>query len=166
MLGGCHLNCYIGVPITSNTSFNAMVGLITANGLQILELYLSRKFKVGNSSSLELTWVSSHSQKTIKSSYVASPSRTVSVTMNLILVQEMMHMKPQLGMITPSYCYKEFELSDEEDDYHVNDVVKEVKQCKPINQIMRPDVPEFEDVSGSTYKMSFLIGLWVIGIQT
>jgi len=87
MLGGCHLNCCIGVPITSDTSFNAMVGLINTNGLQILELYLSRKFKVENSSSLELTWVSSHSQKTTKSSYVSSPSRTASDTMNLILVQ-------------------------------------------------------------------------------
>jgi hypothetical protein len=75
-------------------------------------------------------------------------------------------MKPQLGMITTPYCYKEFELSDEEDDYHINDVVKEDKQGKPINQIMTPNVPEFEDVSGSTYKMSIFIGLWVIGIQT
>lgn len=55
MLGGDHPNCYAGVPITSDMIFNTMVKLITANGLQILKLYLSRKPKIENFSSLELT---------------------------------------------------------------------------------------------------------------
>jgi hypothetical protein len=55
MLGGDHPNCYAGVAITSDMIFNTMVKLITANGLQILKLYLSRKPKIENFSSLELT---------------------------------------------------------------------------------------------------------------
>jgi hypothetical protein len=55
MLGGDHPNCYAGVPITSDMIFNTMVKLITANELQILKLYLSRKPKIENFSSLELT---------------------------------------------------------------------------------------------------------------
>jgi hypothetical protein len=35
MLGGVHLNYYIDVPITSDMSFNTMVGLITANELVV-----------------------------------------------------------------------------------------------------------------------------------
>jgi hypothetical protein len=49
MLGVGHLTRYVGVPITSNMSFNAIDKLITVNMLQILELYLSRKPKLGNS---------------------------------------------------------------------------------------------------------------------
>jgi len=61
MFGEGHLNRYVDVPITSNMSFNAMVRLITINGLQMLELYLSRKPKVENSLSLNLTRVLSYS---------------------------------------------------------------------------------------------------------
>ena len=52
MLGGGHPNRYIGVLIIDDMSFNTMVGLITANELQILKLYLIRKPKVENSLSL------------------------------------------------------------------------------------------------------------------
>jgi len=48
MLSGDHLNHYICVPIISDMSFNEMVRLITDNRFQILQLYLSRKLKVGN----------------------------------------------------------------------------------------------------------------------
>jgi hypothetical protein len=66
MLGVGHLTRYVGVPITSNMSFNAMDRLIIVNRLQILELYLSRKPKVGNSSSLELIRVPSYNKKNHK----------------------------------------------------------------------------------------------------
>jgi hypothetical protein len=52
MLGGGYPNCYIGVLIIDDMSFNTMVGLITVNKLQILKLYLIRKPKVENSLSL------------------------------------------------------------------------------------------------------------------
>ena len=64
MLGGDHPNCYASMPITSDMIFNTMFKLITAKGLQILKLYLSRKPKVENFSSLELTRVPSYSQRT------------------------------------------------------------------------------------------------------
>lgn len=69
-------------------------------------------------------------------------------------------MEPQLGIITTLYYYEEFELSDQEDDCHVNDIVKEDKQGKPINQTMRPHVSEFKDVNRFTYKISFD---WALG---
>jgi hypothetical protein len=33
MLGGGHLNCYVVVPIISDISFNAMIGLVIVNDL-------------------------------------------------------------------------------------------------------------------------------------
>jgi len=63
LLGECwgHPNRYVGVFITNDMSFNAMIVLITANELQILEFYWSTKHKVGNSLNLKLTRVSSYS---------------------------------------------------------------------------------------------------------
>ena len=61
MLGRGNPNYYVGVPITSDMGFNAMVELINVNELQILELYLNKKPKVGNSLSLKCTRVPSYS---------------------------------------------------------------------------------------------------------
>jgi hypothetical protein len=49
-------------------------------------------------------------------------------------------------MVTTPYCYNKSKPSDEEDDFHVDE---------PINQTMRPLVPEFKDASESAYMMSF-----------
>jgi hypothetical protein len=46
MLGEGHPNCYVDVAITSDMSFNAIIRLITANELQIIEFYLNRKLFV------------------------------------------------------------------------------------------------------------------------
>ena len=83
---------------------------------------------------------------TKKSSYTAGPSRTIDDAMNLTSIQEMVHIEPRLGMVMTPYCYNESKPSDEEDDFHVD---------KPINQIIRPLVPEFKDASESAYMMSF-----------
>lgn len=53
--------------------------------------------------------------------------------MKLTLAQEIMHMKAQLSMITILYCYDGFKSSDDEDDYHVDDVVEEDWLGEPIN---------------------------------
>jgi hypothetical protein len=45
MLDEGHPNCYVSVSMASNVSFNAMFWLVTTNKLQILELYLNRRFK-------------------------------------------------------------------------------------------------------------------------
>jgi hypothetical protein len=75
--------------------------------------------------------------------------------MNLTSVQEITHMELWLGMITTPYCYDKFKPSDEENDCHVNDVVEKDEQGEPINQIMRPYVPKFEDTSGFAHMMRF-----------
>ena len=61
-------------------------------------------------------------------------------------------------MVSVLYCYNESERSDEKDNYHVNDVVKEDKedeQYEPIKQTIRPLILEFEDVSRSAHIKSF-----------
>ena len=61
-------------------------------------------------------------------------------------------------MVSVLYCYNKSERSDEKDNYHVDDVVKEDKedeQYKPIKQTMRPLILEFEDVSGYAHIKSF-----------
>jgi hypothetical protein len=75
--------------------------------------------------------------------------------MNLTSIQEMMHMEPRFGMVTTLYCYDEFEPDDEKEDCDINDIVEKDENNEPINQIMRPPVPEFEDASGFGYMMSF-----------
>ena len=75
--------------------------------------------------------------------------------MNLTSVQEMMHLEPRFGVVTTLYCYDEFEPNDEKEDCDINDVVEKDENSEPINQTMRPLVPEFEDASGFCYMMSF-----------
>jgi len=150
-LGGGHLNHYVGVLITSDMSFNTMVGLIIINGLQILELFLSRKPKVENSSNLELTRVLSYNQRTSKLSHAVGPCKTISDAMNLTSVQEMVYMKPWLDMVITPYCYDEVEPSDQKDNFHVNDIVEDDEQGEPINQTIRPLFPKFKYVSGSAH---------------
>ena len=87
MLSGGHPNRYVDVAITSYMSFNAIIRLMTANGLKIIEFYLSRKPKVENSLCLELTRVLGYSQRTTKSSHVVGPSRIVGNAINLSLIQ-------------------------------------------------------------------------------
>jgi len=70
-------------------------------------------------------------------------------------------------MVYVLYYYNESERSDEKDNYHVDDVVKEDKeneQYEPIKQTMRPLILEFEDVNGSAYIKSS-DWVYVIGIH-
>jgi hypothetical protein len=150
-LGGGHLNHYVGVLITSDMSFNTMVGLIIINGLQILELFLSIKPKVENSSNLELTRVLSYNQRTSKLSHAVGPCKTISDAMNQTSVQEMVYMEPWVDMVITPYCYDEVEPSDQKDNFHVNDIVEDDEQGEPINQTIRPLFPKFKYVSGSAH---------------
>ena len=45
--------------------------------------------------------------------------------MNLTSVQEMVCMEPWLGMVTTPYYYNEYELSDGENDCHIDNVFEE-----------------------------------------
>ena len=54
-------------------------------------------------------------------------------------------------MLIALYYYDEFELSNKKENSYVDDAVQEDEQCQPINQTMRPLVPKFKDVSGSTH---------------
>lgn len=60
-------------------------------------------------------------------------------------------MKAQLSMITILYCYDGFESSDDEDDYHVDDVVEEDWLGEPINKTMGTLIPKFKEASQSAY---------------
>jgi len=50
-------------------------------------------------------------------------------------------------MITILYCYDGFESSDDEDDYHVDDVVEEDWLGEPINKTMGTLIPKFKEAS-------------------
>jgi len=59
-----------------------------------------------------------------------------------------MHIEARLGMITATYCYNKYELSDEEDDYHLDDVLEKDEVGEPINQTIGLSVSKFEILIG------------------
>lgn len=59
-----------------------------------------------------------------------------------------MHIEARLGMITATYCYNKYELSDEEDDCHLDDVLEEDEVGELINQTIGPSAPKFEMLIG------------------
>jgi len=73
-------------------------GFARINEINMLELYLNSKPKRGNSSSIELTWVLNNSKRTTQTSQAAGPSRLGGNASRQILVQEIINIKPQLGM--------------------------------------------------------------------
>ena len=56
---------YVGIPICSDRSVNSMFGFARINGINMLELYLNSRHRRESSSSMELTWFSNNSERTI-----------------------------------------------------------------------------------------------------
>lgn len=59
-----------------------------------------------------------------------------------------------MGIVTTSYCYDEFKLSDRESNIYVDDVVGKYKEAELINQIIELFILEFKDVSRSAHMKS------------
>jgi hypothetical protein len=51
-------------------------------------------------------------------------------------------------MIIATYCYNKYELSNEKDDCHLDDVLKKDEVGEPINQTIGLSVPKFEMLIG------------------
>ena len=52
-----------------------MFGITRINGINMLELYLNSRPRQRNSSSMDLTWVSSNSKRTTQTSQIIGPSK-------------------------------------------------------------------------------------------
>lgn len=141
---GVRPNRYVCVPIASDVSFNAKIGLPIANELQVLEFCLSRKPKRENFLSLEFTQIRSYIQRITQASHTTNSYK---IYMNLTLTQEIMHIEAQLSVITVSYRYDESKLNDKKDDRHANNMIEKDKLGEPINQTTRLLISKFEDAS-------------------
>jgi len=89
----------------------------------MLDLYLNNRHRRENSSSMELTWFSSNSQRTRQVSQIAGSSRLGGNVSRQVSLWEIINMEPLLGMTFAPYCYKGSEPSDDEDEHHINRVV-------------------------------------------
>uniref|UniRef100_B9ND13 Uncharacterized protein n=1 Tax=Populus trichocarpa TaxID=3694 RepID=B9ND13_POPTR len=72
---------------------------------------------------VEITWRTLQTKRTTQVSQIAGPSRFGGNVNRQVSVQEIVNMKPLLGMTFAPYCYGGFEPSDDEDEHHINRVV-------------------------------------------
>jgi len=99
--------CYVDILICSDGSVNSMFGFARINEINMLKLYLNSRSRRENSSSIELTWFLSNSQRTTQTLRTNDPSRLYGNDNRQVSVLEIVNIEPQLGMTSASYCYGE-----------------------------------------------------------
>jgi uncharacterized protein (DUF2132 family) len=80
--------CYVGVSISSDGSVNSTLRFVRMKEINMLDLYLNSRHRRGNSSSIELTWFSSNSQRTTQVSQIANSSRLGGNVSRQVLVRD------------------------------------------------------------------------------
>jgi hypothetical protein len=78
-------------------------------------------------------------------------------------VEEIVNIKPQLGMIFVPYCYEESKSSDNEYDFRI-DRVKVAELIEHINQYMTLHASSFE-VANDMINIDAMTKLIIVGIQ-